>query len=294
MSGFSFDQAEGLRRLLGRDALRVVAVVSGKAHVGQTSVVANLASALAGQGKSVLVIDEGIGADRCAARFGLAPRIELAQVLKGQAPLAQALLPYNDAIQVLPAREGLRRLPHLTPDAHDQLARELQALPWKPDIALIDMAADRTQQTLPAAAAADAVLVLLGPGHTAITQAYSLIKQLAQAFGQQPFHLLATKTKDDDEAAAIYNNMAAVASHYLQAQLQTLRPIPLDDAIKRADKLNKPAVETFPDAPASLACRALAHAVAAWPALRPDEGHLEGFVHRLIMSGRMSEACVRA
>ena len=87
----------------------MVTVVSGKPRTGQTSVVANLACALAGQGKSVLVIDEGIGADSCAARLGLAPRIELLQVLKGQAPLAQALLPYNDAIHVLPAREGLRR-----------------------------------------------------------------------------------------------------------------------------------------------------------------------------------------
>ena len=292
MSGF--DQAEGLRRLLGRDTLRVVAVISGKPHVGQTSVVANLACALAGQGKSVLIIDEGIGADSCAARFGLAPRNELAHVLKGQVSLAQALLPYNDATRVLPAREGLRRLSQLTPDAHEQLARELQALPWKPDIALVDIAADRTQQTLSAAAAADAVLVLLGPGHSAITQAYSLIKQLAQVFGQQQFHLLATKIKDDDEATAIYNNMATVASHYLQAQLQSLRPIPLDDAIKRADKLNKPAVETFPGAPASLACRALAQAVTAWPTRPPEEGHLEGFLHRLIMSGRMSDACVRA
>ncbi len=294
MSGFAFDQAEGLRRLLGRDALRVVTVVSGKPRTGQTSVVANLACALAGQGKSVLVIDEGIGADSCAARLGLAPRIELLQVLKGQAPLAQALLPYNDAIHVLPAREGLRRLPDLTPDAHGQLARALQALPWKPDIALIDLAADRTHRTLPAASAADAVLVVLGPGHAAITQAYSLIKQLAQEFGLRQFHLLAAKTKDDAEATAIYNNMAEAATRYLHARLHGLPPIPLDDAIKRAGKLGKPAVETFPEAPASHAYRVLAQAVALLPAARPEGGHLEGFLHRLIMSGRMPETSVRA
>lgn len=294
MSGFAFDQAEGLRRLLGRDAMRVVTVISGKPRAGQTSIVANLACALAGQGKSVLIIDEGIGAGSCAARLGLAPRLELAQVLTGQASLAQILTPYHEAIRILPAREGLRRLTGLTPERHDQLARAMQTLAWKPDITLIDLAADRTHPTLPAASAADAVLVVLAPGHAAITQAYALIKQLAQAFGQRQFHLLATKTKDDAEAAAVYNNMAEAATRYLHARLHSLAPIPLDDAVKRADKLGKPAVETFPEALASQAYRALAQAVAAWPTAKPEAGHLEGFLHRLIMSGRMTEASVRA
>lgn len=293
MSGFAFDQAEGLRRLLGGDALRVVSVISGKPHAGQTSVVINLACALAAQGESVLVIDEGIGTESCAARLGLTPRIELAQVLKGQATLKQALLPYNDAIRLLPAREGLRRLPALTPNAHDQLARTLQAMPWKPDIALIDLAADRTHPTLAAASAADAVLVVLGSGHAAITQAYALIKQLAQAYGQRQFHLLATKTTAV-EATAVYNNMAEAAKRYLHARLHSLPPIPLDDAIKRAGKLGKPAVEAFPEAAASHAYRVLAQAVGAWPAARSEGRHLEGFLHRLIMSGRMTEASVRA
>ena len=294
MSGFGFDQAEGLRRLLRPDALSVVAVISGKPRVGQTSVVVNLACALADQGKSVLVIDEALGTESCAARLGIAPSVELRQVLEGHASLAQALLPYNEAIRLLPAREGLRLLPDLTPDAQDQLTRALQAGSWKPDITLIDLAADRTHPTLCAAYAADATLVVFDPSHAAITQAYSVIKQLAQTFGQRQFHLLATKTKDDAEAAAIYNNMAGVATRYLNAQLHCLRPIPLDKAIDRADKLGKPAVASFPDAPSSRAYRVLAQAVATWPATRSEGKHLEGFLHRLIMSGRNAEACVRA
>lgn len=290
MSDFAFDQAEGLRRLLGRDTLRVITVVSGKPRSGQSSVVANLACALAGQGRSVLIIDEGIGANSCATRLGLVPRFELAHTLKGQATLTQILLRYNDALYILPAREGLRRLTTLTAQVHEQLAQALHTLPWKPDTVLIDLAADRTHLTLPAAAAADAVLVVLSPGHTAITQAYSLIKQLAQAFGQRQFHLLATKTQDDAEARAVYTNMAEAATRYLHARLQHLPPIPLDDAIKRADKLGKPVVETFPAAPASQAYRALAQIVATWPTPRSEGGHLEGFLHRLIMSGRMTEA----
>ena len=294
MSGFAFDQAEGLRRLLGHNVLRVICVASGKPRTGQTSVVANLACALEALGKSILIIDEGIGADSCAARLGLAPRIELLQVLKAQATLAQSILPYSPTIHLLPAREGLRRLPDLSRTAHDALARALQALSFKPDIILIDLAADRAHATLAAAAAADAVLVVLGPGHPAITQAYSLIKQLAQAYGQRQLHLLATKIKDDIDATAIYNNMADAATRYLQARLHSLPPIPWDDTIKRANKLGKPIVESFPEAASSEAFRGLAQAVATWPPTRSEGRHLEGFLHRLIMSGRLAEASVRA
>lgn len=293
MSGFAFDQAEGLRRLLGRDQMRVIAVVSGKPRVGQTNVVINLAHALATQGKSVLILDEGIGTDSSAARLGLAPRFELAQVLKEQIRLPQALLAYSAALHVLPAREGLRRVAHLTREAQDQLARDMAALPLKPDVLLIDLAADRSQVTLAATAAADEVLVVVSPEHTAITQSYALIKQLAQDYGRRHFRLLAAKTKNDNDAAAVYNNMLGAAARYLNAQLNPLSTVPWDDAVRRANRLGKPVAEVFPDAPASQAYRTLAQTIAAWPMMREDGGHLDGFLHRLIMSSRMMELSVR-
>ena len=294
MSGFAFDQAEGLRRLLGRDQLRVIAVVSGKPRVGQTNIVINLAHTLAHQGKSVLIIDEGIGPDSSAARLGLAPRFELAQVLKEQIGLPQALLSYSAALQVLPAREGLRRTATLTREAQERLGRAMAALPLQPDVLLIDLAADRSQITLAATAAADNVLVVMSPERTAITQSYALIKQLAQEYGRRRFHLIAAKTKDDNDAAAVYNNMVEAAARYFDAQLEREAPIPLDDAVKRANKLGKPAVEAFPNGRSSQAYRALAHALAGWPQAREEGRHLDGFLHRLIMSSRMTELSLRA
>jgi flagellar biosynthesis protein FlhG len=293
MSGFAFDQAEGLRRLLGRDQMRVIAVVSGKPRVGQTNVVINLAHALATQGKSVLILDEGIGADSSAARLGLAPRVELAQVLKARIPLPQALLSYSAALHVLPAREGLRRVAQLSAEEQDRLTRELATLALKPDFLLLDLAADRSHITHAATAAADEVLVVVSPEHDAITQSYALIKQLAQEYGRRHFRLLASKTKNDEDTAAVYNNMLSAAARYLNAQLSELSTVPWDDAVRRANRLGKPAVEIFPDAPASQAYRSLAQTIAAWPMMREDGGHLDGFLHRLIISSRMMELSVR-
>jgi len=297
MSGFAFDQAEGLRRLLGcdqrRDQLHVIAVASGKPHVGQTNVVINLAQALASQGKSVLILDEGIGSDSCAARLGLIPRCELSQVLKEQATLAQALLRYSSALSVLPAREGLRRIGQLSSAAQDRLQQSLAALPQQPDVLLIDLAADRRQITLAATAAADEVLIVVSPEREAITQSYALIKQLTQALGRKRFYLIPTKTKDDSNAAALGNNMLDAAARYLNTQLESLISVPWDETVKRANKLYKPVVEAFPDAAASHAYRALGQVIATWPMMRENSGHLDGFLQRLIMSSRKTELTVR-
>jgi len=293
MSGHAGDQAEGLRRLLGRDALRVIAVASGKPRVGQTNLVINLAQALVSQGKSVLILDEGVGAESCAARLGLTPRCELAQVLKQQVTLPQALLTYSAALQILPAREGLRRIGQLSPAAQQGLRQSLSQLGLQPDVLLIDLAADRSQPTLAASYAADAVLIVVSPERQAITQSYALIKQMAQQAGRRRIYLALAKTKDAGHAATLGNNLLDAAARYLNAPVEILGAVPWDDSVKHANKLFKPAVEAFPDAAASQAYRALGQVIAAWPAMRQNSGHLDGFLQRLIMSCRTMESTVR-
>ena len=293
MSGFTADQAEGLRRLLGRDQLRVIAVASGKPRVGQTNVVINLAHTLAAQGKSVLILDEGIGNDSCAARLGLLTRCELAQVLNDQATLPQALLAYSSTLHVLPAREGLRRIGQFNSTAHERLRRSLSALPLQPDILLIDLAADRRQFTLAATAAADEIVVVMNPEREASTLTYALIKQLSQEFGRRRFYLITAKTKDDSYAAVLSGNMLEAASRYLRVQIEGLGVIPWDASVKHANKCFKPVVEAFPDTPASHAYRALGQMIASWPMMRENSGHLDGFIQRLIMSCRTKELTLR-
>lgn len=287
MSGFAGDQAEGLRRLLQRNQTRIIALASGKAHVGLSTVAVNLAWALAAQGQQVWIIDEGLGPDSSTARLGLQTHGELAQVLKGQMQLSQVLLHYCTALSLLPAREGLRRSAHLDDAQHARLACAYAQLNPQPDIVLLDLAADRTYFNFAAAAAADEILVLLAQEHAAITASYFLIKKLAQDYARNRFHVLLAKAKETSDAAGIYTNMAQAARRYLHAQLIGVPAIPWDEAVKRAQRLAKPVTEAYPDACCSLAYRALAQQIVHWPRTPERDSHLEGFLQRLIMSTRM-------
>ncbi|TVS18539.1 MAG: MinD/ParA family protein, partial [Gammaproteobacteria bacterium] len=61
MRQYETDQASGLRRLIGGDGVKVIAVTSGKGGVGKTNVSVNLAVALAQRGRSTLLLDADLG-----------------------------------------------------------------------------------------------------------------------------------------------------------------------------------------------------------------------------------------
>ena len=74
VSDMRSDQAEGLRRLLGRNMARVITLEAGASGAGKTSVAVNIAAALATRGMQVLLLDANSGAANVSALLGLRPR----------------------------------------------------------------------------------------------------------------------------------------------------------------------------------------------------------------------------
>jgi flagellar biosynthesis protein FlhG len=84
--GHVADQAEGLRKLLGRDFVRILTLTSSKEGVGKTTAVLNLAVALSKAGKNVLVLDENPGRG-LAAMLGIEGAHDLLDVANHGIPL---------------------------------------------------------------------------------------------------------------------------------------------------------------------------------------------------------------
>src|SRR3954452_11119862 len=120
------DQATGLRRMFGRDAVQVMSVAAGGSRA-PTLVTLNLAAALARLGHRLLLVDLSMG--EAAGAVGLRARYDLAHALDGDKPIGQVVLRCSDGFSILPASRGVARLAARSTGWHKAVASLLPAEP---------------------------------------------------------------------------------------------------------------------------------------------------------------------
>lgn len=293
MAEFAIDQAEGLRRLLNRNFVRVITVTSGRQGVGKTQAVLNLATALARRGRRVMVFDEQAGRTNLEHTLGLAARFDLLDVVKRERRLEDVLLPGPDGVEVVPAARGVKALGELSAEEQEWLVQSFNTLSDSVDVVLIDAVAGLADHALSLTLAAQEVVITLSPDPTSITDAYALIKRLSRDYGKQRFRVLVSKVREAGEGENIFRNFAATAQRFLGVKILFLGEVPFDEQLRQAVRLHQPVVDAFPVAPAAAAFRRLAEAVDEWPCPRDENGRLDGFMQRLIMNSRLTAECSR-
>jgi flagellar biosynthesis protein FlhG len=284
------DQAEGLRRLLSRDFVRVVTLASGGEGVGKTSIVANLAVALARQGRRVLVLDERIGQAGLAARLGLAPRFDLMHVIRREKTLEDVILHGPEGVDIVSAGQGLAALGELDADAQEWLVRSFSRLPDPVDVVLVDAVPGAASNIPSLSLASQEVVVVVSGEPSAIKEAYALIKVLNLNVAKRRFHILVSKCQGEEEARNLFRNMAEAANRFLGVSLDFMGHVPLDEKVAQAGRLFRTVVDAFPSAPAAKAFHGLAGAMDRWPCPSAETGRLDAFMERLIQSSRITAA----
>lgn len=282
------DQAEGLRRLLARDSVRVVTLTSGRTGVGKSNIVANLAAALAKRGRQVLVLDEQSGKGSVESLLGLTARYDLMHVIRRERTLEEVMLSGPDGVNIIAAGEGLQMLAGLQQEDQDWLVQAFRQLSQCVDVVLVDAVAGIASNVLPLSLASQEIVIVVSQHASSITDAYALIKVLNQRFAIRRFHILASKVHDEAAAQALFCKMAEVAERFLDVSLDFMGYVPQDEKMKQAGRIFRPVVEAFPTAISAKAVRDLAEAMEQWPYPSGDNGRLESFMQRLIQSSRMA------
>ena len=149
MADVQQDQAEGLRRLLARDSVRVVTLTSGRTGVGKTNVVVNLAAALAKRGRHVLVLDEQQGKDSTETLLGLSSYYNLMHVIRREKTLEEVILHGPEGMDIVSAGQGLRVLGDLGQEDQDSLVQSFSQLSKTVDVVLVDAVAGIASNVLP-------------------------------------------------------------------------------------------------------------------------------------------------
>lgn len=277
------DQAEGLRRLLDRSALRVVSISAG-AGAGAGATIVNLAAALSERGSEVLILDEQPAGRGAAAALGLKARFDFEHVIRRERDLDEVIVRGPAGILILPLARGARALAQLPAAQQQRLIERCGRLGFPVDTLLVDAAPGSASALLWPDAAASDVIVLPGGNPAAITAAYALIKRLANEFARREFQVLVCNVASEAEARTIFTNMAGAARRYLQVSLDFMGHVPPDDKLQQAARLRLPVVAAFPATAATGSFRRLAQAIAGWPRAEAGGSGFDDFMRRLIHS----------
>lgn len=150
---------------------QVITVTSGKGGVGKTTAVANLATALALDGKRVVCIDGDIGLRNLDVIMGLENRIvyDIVDVIEGRCKLKQAMIrdKHLPELYLIPAAQT-RDKNAVSPSDMVRVCKELRS---EVDFVIIDSPAGIERGFRNAIAAADRVIVVTNPEVSAVRDA---------------------------------------------------------------------------------------------------------------------------
>lgn len=265
--------------------IRVISVTSGKGGVGKTNVVANLAVALAQEGRRVLVWDADLGLANLDVLLGLKPEFNIHHLLQGEKTLNEILIEGPAGIMVMPASSGVQELSNLGEGQKTLLLSELDAFERKFDFLLIDTGAGISSNVMYFNLAAQERIVVVSPEPTSITDAYALIKVMASKYNEKKFKVLPNMVSGVREAKAVYSLLAAVADKHLATlaiSMDYLGFIPRDEMLVKAVKQQKAVLEAFPGSGASKGFRDLAKMILCAPPDTSLDGNIKFFWRRLL------------
>ncbi|HEX6481879.1 MAG TPA: septum site-determining protein MinD [Ktedonobacteraceae bacterium] len=175
---------------------RVLTITSGKGGVGKTTTTANLGTALALQGKRVVVVDSDIGLRNLDAVLGLENRIvyDLVDVVEGQCRLRQALIKDKRVpeLYLLPAAQT-RDKNAINSVQMEQLCQQLRA---EFDFVIIDSPAGIEQGFRNAIVGADEIIIVANPEMASVRDADRIIG-LVEAAGKPEPRLILNRLRPE-------------------------------------------------------------------------------------------------
>jgi len=238
-------------------------VSSGKGGVGKTSFSVNLAAALAGKGRKVLLIDGDLGLANVDVVLGLNVRHTMRETIEEGRDPAACLVEIFPGFQVLPASSGVPEMASLSFEEQAYLTGCLEEIIVDFDFVLIDTAAGIGDSVLWFNTWSTENIVIITPDPTSLTDAYALIKVLSSRHGRKRFHLLINSVQSKKEGQEVFSNISTVLERFLKIKPLALGAMPHDKSVSLAIRRQRPFLLAAPESRASQEIIAVAGRVEA-------------------------------
>lgn len=284
MSEVKPDQATGLRKMVNPKPVKVIAVSSGKGGVGKTNVSVNLATALAKDGKEVLLMDADLGLANVDVLLGLNPAYDLSHVITGERSLDEVIIEGPANLKVIPASSGVSQMANLTVTEQAGLINAFNELGHALDVMVVDTAAGISGSVVNFCCASQEVVVVVCDEPASITDAYAFIKVMSREHKIERFQILANMAQSTHEGRELFNKLSKATDRFLDVMLTFLGTIPYDERLRKAVQHQRAVVEAYPRSPSALALKRVAKQIDQWPEKDQMGGQLEFFIERMINS----------
>ena len=218
---------------------RVIVITSGKGGVGKTTTSANIGSALAKNGKSVVLIDTDIGLRNLDLLLGLENRIvyTLVDVVEERCKLKQALVKdkKNPNLCLLAAAQTRDK----SAVTAEQLKKITEKLKKDYDFVLVDCPAGIEQGFQTAIAGASEAIVVTTPEMSAVRDADRIIGLLEAAEGIESYKLLLNRVRPNMIKS---NDMMSVEDVENILSCEKIGIIPEDEGIITSTNRGEPII----------------------------------------------------
>ncbi len=191
-----------------------IAVSGGKGGVGKTLLAVNVAILAARAGYRTLLADLDPGLANVDVHLRLAPRYRVEDLANGDCSPAEAIVDGPAGVQVLAGQSGSTALAAGDPDVlravHTAVTRAARSF----DVVICDTGAGIGPAVLQTIEQAALVLAVTTPDPAAVTDAYALIKLLAQR-GQPLPHAVINRARGRDHALQTSARLSTVCRKFL-------------------------------------------------------------------------------
>lgn len=258
------DQARGLRRLADKSrdnvvpisrkwsgGARVIAVTSGKGGVGKSTVVANLAVALAQQSARVLALDGDLGLANLDQILGVVPRHTLQDVIEARRSIEEVLAIGPSGVSLIPGCSGQYDMANLSDDQRLGLFGSVDTLEDKFDVLIVDTGAGIGSNAVSFASGARDIIVVTTPEPTSIRDAFAMIKVLGSRCRIDTVQLLPNMVTGAAEARTVHEKLQELSARFFDMRVELLGHVVRDPSVSEAVRAGRPLVVHYPRSPAS-------------------------------------------
>ncbi len=159
---------------------KLIVISSGKGGVGKTTTSVNLATALAKQGKNIILVDGNLTTPNVGLHLGLTKfPITLNDVLKGEASLADSIYIHPLGFKLVPGSLSIRSFSEINSRKLKKIFEDLRDMC---DYVIVDSAAGLGNEAISILKNADEILIVTNPELPAVTDAFKVVT-LAKEIG---------------------------------------------------------------------------------------------------------------